>query len=478
MIIEKKLIGSIYTKETFYLESGIESILFTFEITKGYAYIFIKDSLGLTRVQYLNGKAPNKVLLGKELSSVGTYPGEIPEGQWDLLIISFNPSENHVSEETICRISLEKNMKVPIETLMLFDEAWTEYREGEFSSIYDFDKIHKDEKKWYSGDFHTHTRLSDGHMNLQEARDVIDNIQNLDFMFITDHNMVHTGFKKGNGLVIPGIEITTPLGHFNILGNKNDEFIPNRKELNLQYMEELMDLAKSQGAITSINHSMMNPWHWQFEDLSLEKIDTLEICCDPTFHSSQESTEKTLEFINHLWNDGHRIYGIGGSDSHLLPYEKYINSDMPSIYGDPRTYVYLDKLSPNSILEGVKNGQTYIARALRLEPSIIGEKLYKPGERVYERNLEYKLGLYNVFEEYIIKLVVNGETIETKNVKKDSIISFDINLEGDYSWARIDITNSKAHFEAYINPIFYGAKQTKLKTWKDVLGLMEGRIGN
>ncbi len=476
MIIEKVLENFSHHRDTFYIEQDLKSMLFTFEIDKGYAYIFINDSNGLTRVQYLNGKAPNKVLLSQNIASIGTYPGKISQGLWEIIIITFNPSENHTYKNVFCKISIDKNINVLPDDLMIFNEPWVKYNGGTFHSTFDFDKIYENKKRWYCGDFHSHTRLSDGHMDLIEARKVIDNIQKLDFLFITDHNMIHTGFNRGKGLVIPGIEITSHKGHFNILGNKDDQVIPNKKELNLNYIEELMDIAKNQNAICSINHSMMSPWHWQFESLTLKKIDVIEICCDPTFYSSQASTSKTLELMSILWNDGHKIYGIGGSDSHLLPEETYEYSAKPSIYGDPKTYVLLDFLSANEIIKGVKEGRSIVTREIEIYPEINGSKTYVPGEEIFEKNIQYNLKIEKVREELLVNLVINGKIIEKKHIKIDSYISFSIELSESYSWIRIDITKLNGDFEAYINPVYFGKKESKLKTWKDVLDVMEETI--
>ena len=47
--------------------------------------------------------------------------------------------------------------------------------------------------------------------------------QELDFLYATEHNIVMPSYQKGNTLIIPSMELTTPYGHYNIFGIR--EFI-------------------------------------------------------------------------------------------------------------------------------------------------------------------------------------------------------------------------------------------------------------
>src|SRR5690606_21668950 len=102
--------------------------------------------------------------------------------------------------------------------------------------------------------------------------------------------------------------------------------------------------------IISINHPFLTVWKWKFTETLLEKIDTIEICNDPTYSDNEKATELALIAWNHLLNDGYQITGIGGSDSHLKPTETYEDSDIPSLIGDPGTFVYCDQLSATNIV--------------------------------------------------------------------------------------------------------------------------------
>ena len=417
------------------------------------------------------------MLLSKDptFTSVGTYPGELPSGEWEFIFLNFEPTQEKEGSEAICTVRIEKDVEISQDEILKLEGGWTEYggSSGKLRLEYDYQNILSNERRWYKGDFHTHTQLSDGNMSPAIAMDAAQNLQDMDFFVITDHNMLNTGFKSGETLVIPGVEVTSPMGHFNIFGARDERILPIEREIDLGYIEELMDRAREQEALCSINHAMMDPWHWQFEDLNLEKVDTLEICCDPTFPVSPTSTEKALKVIDTLWNEGYRIYGVGGSDCHLLPTERYKGSDKPSLYGDPGTYVLAENLSASEILKGVKKGRSYVSREVKLFPEIIGGKTYYPGEEVLERDLKYRISVGEVKEEIEILLVKDGKTVERKKLTQDGEVNFNLSLEGNYSWVRAEIRNKRGDFLGYINPVYFGKKEREVFTWKEVLERVE-----
>ncbi|MGB6128324.1 MAG: CehA/McbA family metallohydrolase [Psychrilyobacter sp.] len=479
MKLRKELNSSKVLREKVLIEGIKENIVFEFNVDNGHVNIFIKDPAGTLRVQYVNGRAPEKVLLSKKKSftSVGTYPGELPSGEWEFIFINFEPVQGKREGKVICIVKIEKDAEVFEGEILRLDDGWTDHESSadRLKLKYNYQNILSNKRRWYKGDFHTHTQLSDGHMSPTIAMDMAQNIQDMDFFVITDHNMLNTGFKSGEVLVIPGVEVTSPMGHFNILGAKDERVLPIEREMDLDYVEEIMDRAKEQEALCSINHSMMDPWHWQFEDLNLEKIDTLEICCDPTFSSSPSSTEKALNVIDILWNEGYKIYGVGGSDCHLLPTERYKGSNKPSLYGDPGTYVLSENLSANEVLKAVKMGRIYVSRDVKLFPEIIGEKIYYPGEEVFERNLKYQISVREIVEEIEILLIIDGKTTEKRILIKDGEVNFNLCLEGNYSWVRAEIRNVKGDFLGYINPVYFGKKEKEVFNWKQVLEKMEER---
>lgn len=477
MKLIKGLNASKILREKVLIEGMEENIVFKFNVEGGHVHTFVKDPSGALRVQYLNGMAPERVLLSKDrdFTSVGTYPGELPWGEWEFIFMNFEPTQEKEGSEAICTVKIEKDAEVSQDEILKLEGGWTEYEKSShmLKLEYNYQNILSNKRGWYKGDFHTHTQLSDGHMSPAVAMDAAQNLQDMDFFVITDHNMLNTGFNAGKTLVIPGVEVTSPMGHFNIFGARDERVLPLERDLDLGYIEELLDRAREQGALCSINHAMMDPWHWQFEDLSLEKIDTLEICCDPTFPVSPASTEKALRVIDALWNEGYRIYGVGGSDCHLLPTERYEGSDKPSLYGDPGTYVLAENLSATEILKGVRKGRVYVSRELKLSPEIIGKKTYYPGEEVFERDLRYRILVEEVREEIEVLLIIDGKVAEKRTLTQGGEVDFALSLAGDYSWVRAEIRNKQGEFLGYINPVYFGKKEREVFTWREVMERVE-----
>jgi hypothetical protein len=319
-------------------------------------------------------------------------------------------------------------------------------------SCFDFSKKICTTSKWYRGDLHAHTRLSDGHNSLEQAVALIEQ-QQLDVMFLTEHNTSHTFLPvSGKTLFVPGIEITTELGHFNVHGPGR----PLKKQAagftSIGLIEE--GLAIGQGGHVAINHALMKPWHWQYRQLPLARIHSLEICCDPTWPTSGEATEKALSALTALWNRGRRIYGVGGSDCHLRADERNPRATEPSIYGDPATYVYCDGgLSGAALLQNLRRGRVYIERRCSLQFCINRGEQY-PGSDVGAQTLKYTISAGDRQRQYFAEFVADGDTIARFSLN-DRPIDHHVDMSR-YRWLRVDIRRENGEFEGLINPVFNG----------------------
>ena len=89
---------------------------------------------------------------------------------------------------------------------------------------------------------------------------------------------------------------------------------------------------------------------------------------------------KQSGFLDLLWQEGYRIYGIGGSDSHNLIEERYDGALEPSVAGDPGTYVFSKELTPTKLLQNLRKGHIYVSRYCTLEVEITADgETYLPG---------------------------------------------------------------------------------------------------
>ncbi|MEW8969792.1 MAG: CehA/McbA family metallohydrolase [Mesobacillus sp.] len=346
---------------------------------------------------------------------------------------------------------------------------------------FDEKKTLKTVKRWYKGDFHTHTNESDGKMSPREGMEQAKKM-GLDYFAVTDHNILPTKWIKDGVLPIPGIEITSSKGHFNALGLKRwVDWRPTCTDGGMESkegMNRVIAEVKSAGAIVSINHPMLKPWEWQFKTTPLSLVDVIEIWNDPTYKNNPSATEEALHLWDILWNDGYRIYGIGGSDSHLRPNESYEKDGPPSVIGDPATYVYANELSAKAILAGVKNGNVYVSRGPVLDCQVYTEgSAYKPGSEIGANIsgdsvvFNYEVKYENIETGASLHWILNGN--EYKKVLLNS--SCGTNTEtfqwkkSEPNWLRLEIRGNNGQLLAFTNPVYSGQKKTTLQTWGELI---------
>ena len=217
---------------------------------------------------------------------------------------------------------------------------------------------------WYHGDFHAHTTSSDGKYPPPELA-ALSIKQGLDFFAITEHNTIDCYSKFGEDqaiLVIPGLEVTLDVGHWNIFGMAGgsdtgwrdwmDGIVGDKLSISLpanRTPTSVMEAAASQGLLNSINHPFLKPWEWQDVATLLRYVDCLEIWNDHLWPDNQQANPWAITFWTACLNAGYRITAIGGSDFHFLPGD---HPDYPGEYmGAPTTIVGAAELSGAAVLE-------------------------------------------------------------------------------------------------------------------------------
>lgn len=467
-------------------------------------FLMLIDSNNTLRLQYRSINSKNNLIIGEDSSkcSIGAYPGEIVKGQWKLIIISLEKKKENINYSIILEGSdnfIDENID------RLGDDVWVDYNKEENKNLlsltsYNWNKTFNEETKWFKGDFHTHTILSDGKMTnelyIKTAKEM-----NMDFAVSTEHNIVPTGWKKDDEfLIIPGTEITLEDGHFNILGIRQfplsldlknivqDRRCKDSNEIQENIVKELVRTYRDEKAVYSVNHMVLEFWKWKFSNIRLDEFQTIEICNDPTYYLGAESNDKVIEMMYALWNDGYRIYGIGGSDAHILPTETYDNSSERSIIGDPATFIYSNGLTAESIIDSVKKGHIYVSRGIILDINIEvinGNKKdsYLPGDEIeiisnaevdysvniHLENMENEYGKINETEFPLkIYFIENGIKKE-QIIKEEGVASFTVRWnKGEYKYLGVEIRDMDNKFKAYINPIYHSSKEHELITFKDL----------
>jgi len=226
-------------------------------------------------------------------------------------------------------------------------------------------------RRWYRGDLHMHTAHSDGSCQSQTGHEVpcplFLTVQSaaaraLDFIAITDHNTDSQNNEMrelqpyfDRVLLIPGREMTTFHGHFNVFGVTQFmdwRVIPDQRTLN-----DVLHDVQAKGGIASVNHA-----------LAPEGEDCMGCRWVPAAGTDMHLFS-AVEVINggvmlfssaKYWDsqlrDGGRLAAISGSDSH--------NATAPAgrsgAVGYPVTAVEADELSVSAILNSIRAGRTFV----------------------------------------------------------------------------------------------------------------------
>lgn len=321
------------------------------------------------------------------------------------------------------------------------------------------DEVKCSEEKWYAGDFHTHTFYSDGKLSPEENIEVAKK-RGLSFFSPTDHNFNHTRFLYTDLLIIEGTEITSKYGHINVFFTNESVFKKysieglNTEEWLLKVLREIKN------EIYSINHPFMETFEFLVEDYELENLRFMEIINDPTYMTSMDAMEDALKAWDILLQNGYPVYGIGGSDSHLYPHEKYENAKYPSLLGDPKTYIFAKNLSKNEIKKAMLAGKISVSREKLIELKKVNET---------EFTLELEESTFHD-KKLHIELIVDGDIYKTY----ENTLCEKLNLDDNYHYVRANVRCEDGELYGFTNPYFYNLDKSekKIKTWKELKNLV------
>lgn len=335
-----------------------------------------------------------------------------------------------------------------------------------------FDRAIHEEAGWYRGDFHTHTHYSDGILSPSELVNLAIE-EGLDFIAVTDHNTFGSFSEFGENrelLVIPGIEVTTDLGHFNLFGF---EYIPawlqrlgnGKARVRLEdhgFSTSLfLQLTSDFGLFNSINHPLLKPWEWRDPTTSLRFVQGLEVWNDPTWLDNQIANPMAVDLWTAWLNKGIRVTAIGGSDFHSPYPSKKIRKPLERV-GIPSTYVYAQELSGAGILEGLLKRHVYISMGpvVDFQLKVDGDS-FLPGSNLGERNCKLDFHAKVISENLPVsaRIVKNGRCVfeHFVNTFQSEIRYQERVAEGDRSWYRLDLMDKHEKYVALTNPFFIGS---------------------
>ncbi len=348
-------------------------------------------------------------------------------------------------------------------------------------------KVFNPNAGWYRGDFHAHTTASwDGHHPPAGLAEVA-RAGGLDFFAVTDHNTI-AAFDELAGveaaLGIPGLEVTTRLGHMNVfgmtgkcdwmaglLGNEEWETLPAPHT----GINALVRRIAAQGLVSSINHPLLTPWAWQFNEVEWQYITALEIWNDPSFPINATVNPQTVALWTALLNAGRRITALGGSDYHRPAPHAWEGDKPAEQLNRPTTFVYADNLSVAAVLKAVKEHRVYVSMGAEVDLTAraegqttgIGGEIARPDAEI---TLQATISAGPAPAE--AHLIHNGQTIARQPIAATPA-AFGYTLPpstGNAGWIRLDVVSAAGHILAITNPIFIGpAKTPAVQTCGDIL---------
>ncbi|MCG8618577.1 MAG: CehA/McbA family metallohydrolase [Desulfobacterales bacterium] len=434
--------------------------------------LMVWDSKKKLRCQYqpLPGKEPCFLSSASDVTTPECLPGSFPAGKWTLAVIPF------ASTPAVHRA--ECSYRVTVTTLLDKGEQIKKGPDPLPVNPFASQAIHAEGRRWYAGDFHTHTRGSDGQMTLAEAVGTARE-RELDFFTVTDHNTLPLSLPDYGFLVIPGMEVTTGIGHVNLLGidrhpQPSPEVVAEVAD-EVQCLESYLEGCKNSDVLVSINHPAMAPWDFEYPDFPLRRIHCLEVICDPTWKTAPRDNLKALDLLTALWNNGYKVWGIGGSDYHMRPGESYEGASIPAAIGLPATRVFAEELSAAAILKSVATGRVIVSCELEIsaEFSLAGQR-FLPGDTLPEDaagELTATVTIVNATVPLDIRWVENGRVKASETISGNGTHRLVGTVDtSDPVWVRIELLSRTGELVGFINPVHRGRLPRRIHYWGELAG--------
>jgi hypothetical protein len=220
------------------------------------------------------------------------------------------------------------------------------------------------EPGWLRGDPHCHTLYSDGDSWPEEAR-LAAAAAGLDFLSVTDHNNANFDYlaqdaSAGGGdlpLLIPGSEVTTYGGHWNVWGlTRWFEF----RDSSPAATETAMREAAAAGGLVGINHPKPLGPAWEYGDA--RGYHAIEVWNGPWLALNAVA----LAFWEERLRRGERPVALGGSDTHRLrgaaTRERAPRARYTPRLGQPATWVRVEGApTAAAILAGLRAGRCFVS---------------------------------------------------------------------------------------------------------------------
>lgn len=309
-----------------------------------------------------SGSARRSFSVGTDGATPGYMPGPINPGTWSICLGAYK-----VAPEG-CRYQVSIRLHPAISA-----------EPGVFPArlvVGNHTQANSRDDGWYAGEIHCHTVNSDGDSTTAEVVALAESL-GLDFLAIMDHNnlthQVELNRTATRLTLVPGYEVTTYYGHWNIWGDGPWVDFRVRQPDDL---ERAMAFARDHGYLVSCNHPRPYGPDWAFPEV--EGYACVEIWNGPW----ELLNTNCLEFWETRLRRGERLTAVGGSDFHF--------SHQPHIaqLGQPANLVYVPPGQPptaRNLLSAMRAGHCFVTESpagprltLHAGTAMMGDRVPRP----------------------------------------------------------------------------------------------------
>lgn len=344
---------------------------------------------------------------------------------------------------------------------------------------------------WYRGDLHVHTAHSDGYAldprGQRVAAPAFLAVQaaagrGLDFIAITDHNTTsHAHAIRelqpyfNRLLLIPGRELTTFQGHANIFGTSElADFRVSGAEV--PDWNALLREVNAMGALLSINHPVrpsgeacMGCGWTPNPAVDMARVQAVEIVNG----RDSDTPFSGIPFWHEQLNQGFRLVGIGGSDTHGWGIPAAPDATTLGV-GYPTTVVQARELSTLAILDGVRAGRVFIDVEGTADRLLEFSARCAEAEAMMGGAIDAPAGVSVAFAVRVhhagdtrVEVLVDGQPAsllaEPALTTADESRRFDWPSDGRRHWVRIDVRDREGKLMLIGNPIYINEAGAKTR---------------
>jgi hypothetical protein len=305
---------------------------------------------------------------------------------------------------------------------------------------------------WLCGDLHCHTLHSDGELSPAEVV-ALARSRGLDFLAITDHNSIASQSDlarlRDPGLIlIPGAEVTTFKGHFNVLGI--GDWVDFRVQTPAE-MAAALGFARQRGALISCNHPKPFGPPWAFPEVT--GYDCIEVWNGPWWAANQFA----LDIWAQRLAQGERIPALAGSDFHR---RSEMDEEEPRAPGTPCNWVYVpEQPSAAAILSAIRRGHVSMSsdvsgplldlRAGAGYAALGGDVVTRPADGILPVHVRCQRGAGH----RLLLIDQNGVLFEHTLSEEDDTVTADVPVT-DSLFVRAELRHVDDIVTALSNPVY------------------------